>query len=171
MEITVRMAVREDAALVAELSRQTFYETYHLQNTQENMELFLTNVFTTAGLMAEVGAEGNTFFIAFHGSEALGYVRLRESTTPVELGNMAAIEIPRIYVLQSAIGKGVGKQLMLRAIVFAQEKNKQVIWLGVWDRNQRAIDFYTKFGFERFGEDEFILGSDVQTDWLMKRPL
>jgi len=171
MGITVRLATKDDAALIADLSRQTFYESYHLQNTKEDMDKFLGEVFTKENLMAEVGAGGNTFFIAFNGDEALGYVRLRESKIHTALGDANAIEIPRIYALQSAIGKGVGKQLMLAAINFAKLLNKQVIWLGVWENNQRAIDFYTKFGFEKFGEDEFVLGNDIQTDWLLKKEI
>ncbi|HTE12726.1 MAG TPA: GNAT family N-acetyltransferase, partial [Chitinophagaceae bacterium] len=87
----------------------------------------------------------------------------------MELEDAEAIEIGRIYAVQKTIGLGVGKALMQACIGIAKEKNKQLIWLGVWERNQRAISFYSKFGFEKFGEHDFVLGNDVQTDWLMKK--
>ena len=69
------------------------------------------------------------------------------------------------------IGKGVGSQLMEASLHEARRKNKEVVWLGVWERNQRAIDFYLKWGFEKFDETDFLLGDDVQRDWLMKKVL
>lgn len=87
------------------------------------------------------------------------------------MGNLNALEIARLYVLKDKIGTGVGKGLMISSIDIAKQKSKQVIWLGVWEKNARAIDFYTKWGFEKFGEQEFLLGNDLQNDWLMKKEL
>ena len=69
------------------------------------------------------------------------------------------------------IGKGVGKKLMEASIDIAKEKGKKALWLGVWENNQRAIDFYTKWGFQKFSEHAFMLGNEIQTDWLMKKPV
>ena len=69
------------------------------------------------------------------------------------------------------IGKGVGKKLMQTCHDIARQKGKKILWLGVWKENHRAIDFYKSWGFEIFGDQEFILGDDVQTDWLMKKDL
>ena len=54
---------------------------------------------------------------------------------------------------------------------FAEQKGKKILWLGVWEKNQRAIDFYSKWGFEKFGDQKFVLGDDIQTDWLMKKDI
>ena len=89
----------------------------------------------------------------------------------IVLGNRNSIEIARIYAATNAIGKGVGKTLMQKCIEIAQEKKKDVLWLGVWEKNNRAIDFYIKWGFEKFSTHIFMLGDDPQTDWLMKKEL
>ena len=116
-------------------------------------------------------APQNVFLTAFMDNELVGYAKLSTSENPPELENTAAIEIGRIYAAQKTIGLGVGKSLMLECISAAAKKNKQVIWLGVWEHNQRAISFYSKFGFEKFGEHDFVLGNDIQTDWLMKKTI
>lgn len=171
MLISIKLATELDAELVADLSRQTFHETFAHQNTKANMDKFMNEQFSKQSLIEEVGAEGNIFFLAFWGDDALGYVRLREFTNPKALEHVDAIEIARIYVLQSAIGKGVGKELMQQSITTARNMQKQMIWLGVWEKNHHAIDFYQKFGFEKFDEHDFLLGNDVQRDWLMKKQL
>lgn len=169
--IKTRICTVADAALIADMSRQTFYETFASDNTAENMDKFMTEQFGRKALMKEVGAEGNIFFLAYDGDEPVGYAKMREGEVLPELGNKRSIEIVRIYAIKEAIGKGVGTVLMQQCIDAATERNKEVIWLGVWEENQRAIGFYKRWGFEKFGEHVFLLGDDPQNDWLMKKEL
>jgi len=169
--IRIEEATKNNAALIADLSRKTFYDSFAADNTREDMEKFLNEQFTREKLIEEVGAKGNIFLLAYDGDEAVGYARMRESPNPVLLKDSPAIEIARIYAEQKVIGKGVGSALMQQCIEVAKQKNARVIWLGVWEKNYKAIAFYTKWGFEQFGEHVFMLGNDPQTDWLMKKAL
>ncbi len=169
--VTIRIATKADAEQIADLSRKTFYETFATHNTKENMEKFMNKQFTKKDLMKEVSALGNIFFIALNNETAVGYARIRESQNPEELGKVNAIEIARIYAINKVIGTGVGKLLIQTCIDKAIEMKKEIIWLGVWEKNKRAIDFYLQWGFEKFAEHPFILGDDVQNDWLMKKKL
>ncbi len=167
--ITIRFGTTADADLIADLSRQTFYETFAASNTREDMDKFMNETFSREALMKEVGAEGNIFLLAYDGQEAVGYARMREGELRPEFSGKPSIEIARIYAVRSCIGKGVGKILMQQCIDIALDNKKELIWLGVWEKNDRAIAFYQKFGFEKFATHDFVLGNDVQTDWLMKK--
>jgi len=133
------------------------------------MDKFMNEQFTREKLMAEVGDPQNKFILAHEDDYVLGYAKLRNGEQRVEFCNKSSIEIARIYAIQSAIGKGVGKMLMEACLQIAREMKREIIWLGVWEKNERAINFYKKFGFEKFAEHDFLLGDDVQTDWLMFR--
>ena len=170
-DITIRAATENDAALIADLSRQTFYDSFAAENTKENMDRFMGEQFTRQKLMDEVKEPWLTFFLAFMIDEPVGYVKMRDAAVPLDLVNQPCIEIARIYSVQHTIGKGVGKKLMQACLDTAKQRQKQIVWLAVWEKNQRAIDFYNKWGFEKFGEQDFILGDDVQNDWLMKKML
>jgi diamine N-acetyltransferase len=169
--ITTRLATPADAALIADMSRKTFYDSFAADNTKEDMDKFMNEQFNRELLMAEVSAPGNVFIITEYMGQPAGYARLRENNNPPELDGLQTIEIARIYALKEMIGKGIGKTLMEKSLAIAKEKNKEVIWLGVWEKNYRAIEFYTKWGFKKFSQHPFIVGNDVQTDWLMKRPV
>ena len=169
--VIIRVATEKDATLIADISRQTFYETFASQNTSENMEKFMNTQFAREKLMAELSDPENIFLLAYQDEQLAGYVKLSDSQNPEQLENSAALEIVRIYSTTSMIGKGIGKILMQTCLNIAQKRNKAIVWLGVWERNQRAIDFYIKWGFEKFGEHDFILGNDIQTDWLMKKEI
>lgn len=194
--IWIRLAGPADAALVADISRRTFIDSFGAHNTKENMDLFLSQQFTREMQMAEVGAPGRIFLLAFCGDEPAGYASMREgnplplssadspgpeassahpyareSAASAHPAGTDAIEILQIYSEQNMIGKGVGKALMERCLEVGRERNNEWIWLGVWEHNSRAIAFYRKFGFERFGEHVFMVGHDPQTDWWMNRKI
>lgn len=171
MSITIRSATTADAELVADMSRQTFYDSFAPDNTKEDMDIFMNEVFTREELIKEVGAPGNIFFLAFEENAPLGYARMREGIDPGIGDGKPSIEIARIYAIQTSIGKGVGSSLMKQCIDTALMLEKEFIWLGVWEHNQRAISFYRKWGFEKFGTHVFMLGKDAQTDWLMWKSL
>jgi ribosomal protein S18 acetylase RimI-like enzyme len=169
--LCIRTANKDDAALVADLSRQTFYETFAAQNKKEDMEKFMAEQFSREVLMAQVSEPGNVFLLAFVDDQPAGYARLKDSENPASLHKVDALEISRIYVMNTAIGTGIGKALMQECIQVAKKRKKEMIWLGVWEHNSRAISFYEKFGFSKFDTHVFLLGDDPQTDWLMKKDL
>jgi len=168
--IQIKIATTNDAELIADISRETFYESFAEFNTQADMDKFLAEQFSKKTLMEQVGETGNTFLLAYVDSYPAGYLFLKD-TTEAALHTANAIEISRIYSRTLFIGKGIGKALMEAAIVQGRSMSKDCIWLGVWEHNHRAIDFYTKFGFSKFSEHDFVLGNDVQRDWLMNLQL
>lgn len=165
--IQIKTAISSEAELIADISRETFLETFAEYNSKADMDKFLSQQFNKEKLMAEVGEAGNIFLLAYIDNYPTGYVFLKEGTDAA-LQTDNAIEISRIYSRTSFIGKGIGKALMEAAIAQAGSMNKDCIWLGVWEHNHRAINFYAKFGFKKFSEHDFVLGDDVQKDWLMK---
>jgi diamine N-acetyltransferase len=171
LNIEIVIATAKDADVIAQLSRQTFYETFAPSNTKEDMDEFLNKQFTYAALVKEVTDSNSIFLLAYDNEEAIGYARLRNEEQHAAFKNRPAIEIARIYALQKYIGRGVGKALILQCFAIAKKTNKQIIWLGVWQHNIKAIEFYKKFGFTKFGEHAFLLGNDLQTDWLMMKEL
>ncbi len=167
--ISIRTATIQDAALIAGISRETFYDTYAEYNTKADMDKFLSEQFTTEQLIAQVGQPFNVFLLAYIGDELAGYIFLKDNTHEDLAGN--ALEINRFYARRLFIGKGIGKALMQAAIAHAIKEKKETIWLIVWQQNLRAIQFYTSFGFEIADKRKFILGNDVQDDWEMRKTL
>lgn len=174
--IHIRYATAQDAELIADISRQTFHETFAAENNKEHLDKFLQGVFSKETLIKNTKEPGNIFFLAYDEDMPVGYVKMRENDNPqdaidIGLKHANVIEIARIYATTNVIGQGVGKILMQKCIDIAVKKKKNIIWLGVWEKNHRAIDFYIKWGFEKFGTHVFMLGDDPQLDWLMKKEI
>ena len=146
------------------ISRETFYETYCSMNTKENMDKYLKENLSIEKLSEELNNENSHFFFIKDGERNIGYLKLNMGPSQTELKDETALEIERIYVIQEYQGKKVGQQLYDKAIQVAKEKMLKYIWLGVWQENPKAIQFYTKNGFEIFYQHVFKLGHEEQTD-------
>lgn len=169
--IQIRIADKQDIKLIKNISWQTFFDTFHQHNLKEDMELFLKSNFNEEAVRKEVVDKHNTFMIAYLKKQVVGYAKLSENKQPPDLHALKPIEISRIYSAKEKIGSGVGKALMNECIEAGKRKGKDILWLGVWEHNQRAIQFYRRWGFEKFSEQTFMLGNDAQNDWLMKKVL
>lgn len=169
IEIKIRHASAADADLLAELGRQTFYDTFAGDNTPENMAAYLAASFSPEKQAAEIAEPGSLFIIAEVQGTAAGYARLREGPTPAAVTGVHPIEIVRIYSSQEWLGQGVGPALMQASLDQARQRGCDTIWLDVWEHNPRGIAFYRKWGFVEAGTQAFQLGDDLQTDLLMQR--
>jgi diamine N-acetyltransferase len=153
------------------IGKQTFYETFSAENSEENMTKYLDEAFSVEKMMTELSDNNAEFYFATFDNTVIGYLKLNFGQSQTELQDDKAIEIERIYVLKDFHGKSVGQILYDQAIHIAKQKNADYVWLGVWEENPRAINFYKKNGFVEFDKHVFILGNDQQTDIMMKLKL
>lgn len=167
--VTIRRARSDDNALLAILGAETFADSFGADNTPEDMELYLARAFSPERQAAELAEPNSAFLIAEIGGDAAGYARIRETAPPPEASAARALEIVRFYSRTVWIGRGVGAALMRACLDEAAQRGCDLVWLQVWERNARAIDFYSKWGFTARGAREFRLGNDVQRDHLMVR--
>jgi ribosomal protein S18 acetylase RimI-like enzyme len=167
-QFRVRYAGHSDNVLLAELGARTFADTFASENTPEDMKAYLADTFSPEKQAQELADPASIFLVMEWRGAPVGYARLKHGEAPSIVGERA-VEIVRIYADRDWVGKGVGGQLMQACLREAERRNCDVVWLGVWERNTRAIRFYQKWGFERVGTQFFRLGNDLQTDWVMAR--
>lgn len=165
-----RITVNEREQL-QQIGRQTFQETFSDSNTEENMKTYLEQSFSDEKMTAELTNKDTEFYFATHNHHVIGYLKLNFGASQTELKDPKAVEIERIYVIKEYHGENIGQRLYETAIERAKQKKANYIWLGVWEKNQRAIRFYQKNGFVVFGQHIFKLGEEEQTDLMMKRQL
>ena len=166
----IREATLTDAKTLAEIGQRTFVDTYAHLNTPENIVKYLEGKFTEEQLIAELSEPETVFFVDENtDSELISYAKIRVNLA--EMPDPKAIEIERIYVSKDAQSQGLGKAMLQACCQKAKALSYETIWLGVWEKNTKALGFYKKMGFEIFGKHNFQLGDDAQTDLLMKKHL
>ncbi len=135
------------------------------------MRMYIEKAFSDDQMIKELSGPNSEFYLAESGGEAIGYLKVNFGSAQSELHDSDGMEIERIYVLKQFYGKKVGQALFEKAVELASQRSMKYIWLGVWEENLRAINFYQKHGFKKFGKHSFLLGTDEQTDLLMKLSL
>lgn len=169
--INIRYGVTGDAKMLSELGAKTFYETFAKDNTPENMEAYLKVAFSPEIQRRELSEPNHIFLVVESENNPIGFAQLIVDSKEVSLKGSKSLEVRRIYSLQEYIGKGVGKALMEAAIHEARQRGCDSIWLGVWEKNPRAIHFYQKWGFKEVGTHVFYVGEDAQRDFIMELKL
>lgn len=167
----IRRASAADAANLAALAERTFRDTFTEVNTPENMAAHAAASYGIDKQREEIESDRiRTLLVELDGVVA-GYAQLRNGHHPDCVSAENAIELWRFYIDRSGIGRGLAQRLMQAVVVEAAEWNGRALWLGVWERNPRAIAFYRKCGFVEVGAHVFRLGDDAQTDLIMQREL
>lgn len=167
-KITIQKGSLSNLETIQKISIQTFTETFAAVNTIENIENYILESFHLEQLKKELNNPDSQFYIAYSNLDPIGYLKINSGAAQTENQTKNALEIHRIYVLQSFHGKNVGQILLEKAITIAKKMEVNLIWLGVWEENYRAQRFYSKNGFQIFDKHQFVLGDEVQTDFMMQ---
>ncbi len=166
--IEIREARPEDIPLLLQVSIETQMDTFADQNTPEIMEAHIQRSYNRELFEKEFYEPGTAFYIAWEGDEMAGFLRMRVTDEAEKYLGKNAVELHRIYVRRGFQGKKIGYALMQQAISYGRDRHFEWLWLGVWEHNVKAQEFYEKCGFTRFAEHVFWMGHDPQNDWLLK---
>lgn len=169
--ITIRPVTENDIVLLTELGRTTFIESFSEQNNPVNVQKYLAESYAFEVIKVEFDNPKNHFFIAEFNSEPAGFIKIifdEDEDHPI-LKDKKCLQLERIYILEKFQGLGISRKMLNKLFEIAIENHFELIWLGVWEKNIKAITIYEKWGFEKFGDHIFNLGGDLQTDLLMKK--
>lgn len=168
----IRRATLNDAATLSQLASKTFYDTFTGTCTEDDMREFLFEYYNIEQVSKELSDPTDYFYFAEIDGDAVGYIRIKEDYSGfAELQQYKALELKRLYVLKEYHGKEVAKKLMNFVLDFARENSYNLVWLGVWEHNERAKKFYIKNGFVDTGyKHPFPIGNTPQTDlWYWRK--
>ena len=168
--MTLTEPTTSDAAVIADLFRTSFTETFGHLYAAENLALFLASK-TPATFAEELADPAFHFQLAVHDNgAAVGFVKLGPPDFPIETPP-ATIELRQIYVIESATGQGIGARLMNWATDRARSVGATHLQLSVYIDNHRARRLYTKRGFSEIGGYTFMVGNHADEDIIMRASL
>jgi ribosomal protein S18 acetylase RimI-like enzyme len=158
-DLMIRRAVPDDAEPLAEFATRIFIETFGPDNTAEDINGYIAKTYGADKQTREITNPAILTLIDVRDSAIVAFAQLRLERD--------AVEIARFYVDRALHGQGIAQTLMHECLGAAAHRGIKRVWLGVWEKNRRAIAFYEKCGFRDIGSQPFLLGSDLQTDRLM----
>lgn len=171
MQLRLHQCDSDDLRPLANISRKTFSDAFEKDNNPQDFKAYVDHAFREDKLLEEIQNPNTTFYFVLKNAEKVGYFKLNEKAAQTDIKSAKSIELERIYVLQDFQGQRIGRWILGQVKKIALEKQKEFLWLGVWEKNTKAIEFYRKHGFSKFGTHPYYVGSDKQTDWLMRLDL
>jgi len=166
-ESLIRRAVPADAANLAALGARTFEEAFAAQNRPEDMTAYLANTYSEPLQRRELEDPDVVTLLVEESGRLIAFAQMRRGPVPQCVSDATAMEIARFYVDRPWHGRGIAQALMDASLDVSASLGATTIWLGVWEKNTRAIAFYAKCGFRDVGSHPFLVGSDPQTDRVM----
>ncbi|NJN22626.1 MAG: GNAT family N-acetyltransferase, partial [Leptolyngbya sp. RL_3_1] len=171
----IRQGLPTDHEMLAALAARTFSDAFTIDNRPEDIAAYVAQAFTPQQMLTELTQPESVILLACDAATpaapALGYARLVTNSDHPHLQGQQSLELNRLYVEQEAIGRGYGAALMTASLEVAIAHHCDTLWLGVWEHNTRAQKFYERWGFKPVSTQTFVLGEEVQTDWVMARPV
>ncbi|MFH6602995.1 GNAT family N-acetyltransferase [Maribacter algicola] len=168
MQLRLEQCSHESLSDLVKISRKTFVEAFEKDNKPEDFNNYVNRAFDRENLKKQLSNKDSYFYFVYLDWSQVGYFKLNLKQAQTDLKRPESIELERIYVLKEFQNRKIGRWILQEAIKIAQEMQKEFLWLGVWEKNERAISFYEKNGFSKFGMHPYYIGSDKQMDWLMR---
>lgn len=171
MNVNIQKCNHEDIQILQEISIQTFTDTFKDQNSPENLKAYLERAFNREQLETELSNASSEFYFIYFYEELAGYLKVNFNDAQTERIADEALEIERIYIKSKFKRSGLGNYLMDKAEEIAIGQKKKLMWLGVWEKNEIALNFYKKRGFVQTGAHSFYMGDEEQIDFIMSKSL
>jgi diamine N-acetyltransferase len=153
------------------ISKKTFHDAFAWGNVPEVLNNYIESAFKIENLEAELANKNSQFYFAKIDNKTVGYFKINVGNAQTEDIDPNAMELQRIYILENHQGKKIGNAILAKVEQLAKEQNIKSIWLGVWDRNEKAIAFYKKNGYIITDSHKFMMGDEEQTDFIMRKKI
>lgn len=176
MNVTFARVRASEAAHLSEFARDNFDKTYGPLCRAADVDAYMASELTPSELLRVLTNPTSWVFAAIVDDEWVGYAQVRLAPLPEGLNSqqtsaptITPMELCRFYVTRKFHGKGIAKQMLGIVLAHAELQGSPTLWLSVWQENARAIAFYSKWGFATIGESKFLMGEDLQDDYIMER--
>jgi ribosomal protein S18 acetylase RimI-like enzyme len=173
---SITVPVAAELPELADVAARTFPLACPPSVSAQNVAAFIEENLSEARFADYLADPERLLLIARDEGRMIGYAMLIRGIPDDEDVQRAvvarpAVEISKMYVLPDSHGAGTSAALMTESVKRAEELDAKCMWLGVNQNNERAQRFYTKHGFSINGTKTFRLGTRIENDYVMVRPV
>ena len=167
----IRYGTPADAEHLARFAAQTFTATYCDLDNAKDIADYVAEHFSVTAVADVLCDPACTTLLAEDGAMLAGYAVVRQKEPPRCVTGPLPINLWRIYLDEAFIGKGLGARLLAEVHAEAARQRAATLWLGVYERNVRAVQFYERYGFRKVGDHEFLFAGGTYIDPIYAAPV
>jgi len=165
--ISIKKAGVEDIFIIQSLAEITWPVAYGNILPQQQLRYMLDLFYSKPALEEQMLQKGHRFVIAFDNDEPAGFA----AYSPKYTNDTSTWRLHKLYVDPNQQGKGTGKQLLDHIAAAIKPQGAAILELNV-NRQNKAIDFYTRYGFKITSEEDIAIGNGYfMNDYVMSYEL
>ncbi|AUC77604.1 GNAT family N-acetyltransferase [Olleya sp. Bg11-27] len=153
--VEIIQANAEHSDLIAKLAQRTFSESHGHSASKEDINNFILRTYNTEVIRKEFENKQVDYHLIYFNKTIAGFSKIELQCPNINISEKNITKLDRIYLLEAFQGKQLGVKLLDFNIALSKKQHQNGIWLVVWTENQKAINFYSKMGFEIAGAYDF----------------
>ncbi len=157
--VTIQKAKESDFQKIVDMGRQSFLEAHPNCAPKDVVDEYLNQKFNAELVKEELEDERNIFHIICYNNQTAGYSKIIFNHSHSNIKNKQVTKLERLYLLKDFYGLNLGTELFEFNKELSQKNAQRGMWLFVWVKNLRAINFYKKVGFKVIGSHDFKLSA------------
>jgi len=160
--IEIKKATDKDVKTLSIVSRKAFYVPHKDVIPKDIMDNYIRTNFNEENLLKEISNPEFQYYLLYKNDVLAGFSKIIINSKNIHIKEENVTKMERLYLLEEFYGTGLGQQLFDYILKLAKQQNQKGIWLYVWIKNYRAIDFYKKVGFKKIADYYFPI-SETET--------
>jgi len=165
----IRRATPADTAVLADISARCFVVTFGDSYPPVDLRGFLAETYSHAAIGALLADPQCAAWLLERDGVAVGHALAGACGLPHADVAPGDGELKRLYLLPEAQNGGWGSRLFETALAWLERDGPRRLWIGVWSENYGAQRFYGRYGFEKVGHYEFIVGDTRDHEFIFSR--
>jgi len=166
--LRIEPAKPSDTRALNEIAKSTFALACPPDSDKLEIAQYVVEHFNERQFEQQLIGDDTPVFCAWADANIIGFLVLKLSNPcPINPSIRNAAQLRRLYVSASFHGTGASDLLMRAAFDVCKHHHQAAIWLSVFNKNLRAINFYAKYGFTKVGSTNFEMGHEIHLDDVM----
>lgn len=153
--VVIQKVTESHIPQLSEIARQTFIESHGHSASADDVAHYMEKAYHHEVLKAELQDPNCFVHFMYHNDTLVGFSKITLNVPNAHTNLTPLTKLDRIYILQAYHHLHLGTALFDFNLKLAQQHQQKGLWLYTWIENTKAINFYTKKGFEIIGHYDF----------------
>lgn len=164
----IRKATEQDFPQIQAIANVVWPATFGPLMSEETLHYMMDLMYSTPSLQRQINKENIKYLLIEDNDKAIGY-----SSYEIDYQKSGLLMVHRLYLLPSTQGSGYGTATLNHLSDLAKEKMQKGLCLKVLHSNDKAYQYYLKYGFKKTGEDYNHVGNNYPPflDFILEKAL
>ena len=164
--ISIKAAELNNLEIIRQLALEIWPSAYGDILSESQLAYMLDKIYSLSSLNQQFSKLKHQFIIVYENEVPIAF-----SSFSAHENNQLIFHLNKIYVLPNQQGKNIGKQMLNYVFNKIKKFGGNSIQLNV-NRNNKAIDFYKKQGFQIIGQEDIDIGEGFfMNDYVMEKKI